>query len=68
MVDGLSFVDKCRVNGVAPLDSGMCVETAGGPNGAVELVGWPTLRAVPVSVGQGAGRPTRYGVTYSRER
>lgn len=36
-LEGMSFDDKCRLIGVAPLDSGVCVDTAAGPNGAVVL-------------------------------
>lgn len=35
MAEGLSFADKCAALGVAPHDSGMCVETATGVGGAI---------------------------------
>lgn len=30
MAEGLSVVEECVVFGVAPLDAGMCIETAAG--------------------------------------
>ena len=52
-LDELSFTDRCRVVGVAPLDSGMCVETAACPNGAIVPIGGPARRTVPGGVGSG---------------
>lgn len=38
-LEGMSFVDKCRLIGVAPLNSGLCIETAAGPSDTVVPTG-----------------------------
>ena len=47
LIDGMSYDEKCRVLGVAPLFSGHCVTTAAGPGGVIVPTGG---RALGVSV------------------
>lgn len=48
--------------GVAPLQSGRCVDTAAGPKGTILSTGRPNPRAVSFGVGRGSGSVVVGGV------
>ena len=39
LIEALSFEEKCKILGVAPLASGLCVTTAAGPEGGIVRIG-----------------------------
>lgn len=61
VLEGLSFEGKCRLLGVAPRDSGMCVDTAAGVGGAIVPVGVPGSRAAKPRIAHGLGRGLTVG-------
>ena len=56
LLAGLSFEDKCSIVGVAPLESGMCVETAAGEGGAIVPIPGTIRSLAPPVVEKPVGR------------